>query len=104
MYGHANPTIRTTPEGEQVGPKMHAAVSAVKSRSGTALGAYGSKNELAIAVGPNGSQDYGYRIVDRCIRKGLLEVDPDDPEASPSGQGAVVITQKGLDYLAQYDA
>lgn len=98
MKGYSNPTIRMTDEGEQVGPKMHAAVSRVKS-----LGPYASKNELAISVGPNGSQDYGYRIVDRCIRKGLLTLDEEHPDATPQGRGAVVMTQKGMDYLANHD-
>jgi len=26
MYGHNNPTVRTTDDGEQVGPKMHDAL------------------------------------------------------------------------------
>jgi hypothetical protein len=98
MEGYTNPTIRMTDDGEQVGPKMHAAVSRVESR-----GAYASKNELAISVGPNGSQKYGYRIVNRCIRKGLITLDPEHPDATPQGRGAVVITQKGMDYLASHD-
>lgn len=98
MYGYTNPTIRTTSEGEQVGPKMHSAIDRVHS-----LGPYASKNELAISVGPHGSSDYGYRIVDRCLSKGLLELDPNHPDATPSGLGAVVLTQKGLDYLNNHD-
>jgi hypothetical protein len=94
MYGHTNPTIRTTEDNEQVGPKMHSAVIRVHQR-----GPYSSKNELAISVGPNGSQDYGYRIVDRCISKGLLTLDNTHPDATPRGRGAVILTQKGLDYL-----
>jgi hypothetical protein len=94
MKGHTNPTVRTTEEGEQVGPKMHVAVKRVRE-----LGPYASKNELAISVGPNGSQDYGYRIVNRCIKKGLLTLDEEHPDATPQGRGAVVMTQKGMDYL-----
>lgn len=97
MYGYTNPTIRTTTEGEQVGPKMHSAITRVNSTRRF----YASKNELAIAVGPNGSQDYGYRIVDRCISKDLLTIDHEHPDATPQGAGAVVITQKGMDYLAE---
>lgn len=97
MYGYSNPTVRTTEEGEQVGPKMHAAVKRAKQN------VYASKNELAISVGPNGSQQYGYNIVNRCLRKGLLELDPDHPDATPQGMGAVTITQKGMDYLSQHE-
>lgn len=94
MYGHTNPTIRTTEDNETVGPKMHSAVRAV--------GRYGPKpsmNQLAIRVGPHGSQDYGYRIVNRCIRKGLLKVHPEHADANPHGRGAVVLTDKGARYL-----
>lgn len=101
MYGHTNPTIRTTDDGEQVGPKMHSALLRVRSMG--PQNAYASMNELAISVGPNGSQDYGYRIVNRCIKKGLLELDPEHPDATPQGRGAVVLTQKGMDYLEQHD-
>ena len=94
MKGHTNPTVRTTEEGEQVGPKMHSAVKRVRE-----LGPYASKNELAISVGPNGSQDYGYRIVNRCIKKDLLTLDDEHSDATPQGRGAVVMTQKGMDYL-----
>jgi len=99
MYGHTNPTIRSTEDGEQVGPKMHAAVSRVNGN----YRFYGSKNQLAISVGPNGSSDYGYRIVDRCISKGLLTLDPEHPDAAPNGRGAVVMTQKGVDYLSEHE-
>lgn len=94
MYGHSNPTMRTTEDNETVGPKMHSAVKII--------GRYGPKasmNQLAITVGPHGSQDYGYRIVNRCLRKGLLKVHPGHPDASPHGRGAVVLTDKGARYL-----
>ena len=97
MYGHNNATIRTTEEGEQVGPKMHAAVRACESR------VWASENKLAQAVGPNGSSQYGYRIVNRCLSKGLLTIDPDHDEATPNGKGAVTITAKGERYLANHD-
>jgi hypothetical protein len=93
MYGHSNPTIRSTEDGEQVGPKMHAAVRAVGRR------VYQSKNELAKAVGPNGSQDYGYRIVNRCLSKSLIKVHPGHEKANPHGAGAVILTDKGARYL-----
>jgi hypothetical protein len=96
MKGHTDPTIRSTDEGEIVGPKMHSAVETVAQN-----GAYASKNQLAKTVGPNGSQDYGYRIVDRCISKGLLGLDDGHDDATPQGRGAVVITAKGERYLEQ---
>jgi hypothetical protein len=94
MYGHNNPTVRTTDDGEQVGPKMHSAVINADCKT------WQSKKELAEHVGPNGSTDYGYRIVERCIRKGLISrPDPEHDNANPHGQGAIHITDKGKDYL-----
>jgi hypothetical protein len=72
---------------------MHVAVQA------SARKVWQSKNELAKHVGPNGSQDYGYRIVDRCIRKNLIAVHPGHDEANAHGKGAVVLTDKGARYL-----
>jgi len=97
MYGHSNPTVRSTDDGEQVGPKMHSAVQLVSNRD------YPSMNALAKIIGPNGSQDYGYRIINRCKRKGLIELDADHPDATPSGRGAVVITDKGQQYLSNQE-
>lgn len=98
MYGYNNPTVRTTEEGEQVGPKMHQAVKAASER------VWQSKKELAEHVGPNGSTQYGYNIVNRCIRKGLIcRPDPDHSEANPHGRGAVYATEKGERYLENHD-
>lgn len=97
MKGYTNPTIRTTEDGEQVGPKMHIAVRKVAQRD------YPSMNALAKRVGPNGSQDYGYRIVKRCKRKGLIKLDADHPEATPNGRGAVIITDKGKQYVEAHE-
>jgi hypothetical protein len=98
MYGHVNPTIRTTEEGEQVGPKMHSAVKAAARKT------YGSKNELAVVVGPNGSSQFGNQIVNRCIRKGLIcRPDDEHEEATPHGLGAVYATEKGERYLETHD-
>jgi len=96
MYGHANPTIRTTDDGEQIGPKMHSAVECV------ARSVYQSRNELAKIVGPNGSQQFGYRIVKRSIGKQLIKVHPEHEDANPHGQGAVVLTDKGARYLNEH--
>ena len=99
MYGHRNPTIRSTEDGETVGPKMHSAVSLLDS-----MGSAQTKNELAKRVGPNGSQDYGYRIVDRCISKGLISYpDPDHDDANPHGRGAIEVTEKGKQYLESHE-
>jgi hypothetical protein len=97
MYGrHTNADVRTTTDGKRVGPKMHEAVLAVATE-----GAYASKNKLAQQVGPNGSQDYGYRIVDRCVGS-LLALDTEHPDATPQGRGAVVLTDAGRRYLAAH--
>jgi hypothetical protein len=98
MYGHSNPTLRYTDESEQVGPKMHSAVKLAASK------VYQSKKELAETVGPNGSTDYGYRIVDRCISKGLIcRPDADHDKANPHGRGAIYATEKGTRYLESED-
>lgn len=88
----------TLDDGTEVGPKMHDAARAVV-RSGP----YASMNQLAIAVGPNGSQRFGYEIVKRARRAGLIELDADHPQKTPQARGAVVETQKAVDYLAEYD-
>ena len=91
MYGHNNPTIRTTEDNETVGPKMYSAVKLLASK-----GSAPSKNALATSVGPHGSSDYGNRIVNRCIRKGLItRPDPDHDNANPHGRGAIEVTTKG---------
>jgi len=96
MYGYTNPTIRSTEDGEQVGPKMHIAVRAANRK------VWPSMNQLAKHVGPNGSQDYGYRIINRCIRKGLIcHPDSEDEDANPHGRGAIYATEKGKKYLEQ---
>ena len=86
-------TVRQTEDGESVGPKMHSAVRLVGHS------AQPSKNVVAKAVGPNGSQDYGYRTVNRCISKNLLAINPEHEDANPHGKGAVVLTDKGARYL-----
>ena len=94
MYGHSNPTIRSTEDGEQVGPKMDEAVLLCEDR------VWQSINELAKAVGPNRSQKYGYRIVKRCQAKGLITYpDAEHEKANPHGRGAITITEKGERYL-----
>ena len=94
MYGHSNPTIRSTEDGEQVGPKMDEAVLLCEDR------VWQSMNDLATSVGPRGSPDYGYRIVKRCQKKGLISrPDPEHEKANPHGRGAITITEKGERYL-----
>jgi len=96
MYGHTNPSYHTTDDGDRLGPKMQSALAKMHHH-----GSFPSKNQLAKRVGPNGSQDYGYRIVDRCKRAGLIEIDPEHDVANPHGCGAVVITQKGMDVYGE---
>ena len=91
-------TMYTTNDGELVGDKMRSAVSLTES-----YGALPSMNALAKKVGPNGSQDYGYRIVKRCLKKDLLELDADHDGATPQGRGAVVVTDKGREFLESLD-
>jgi hypothetical protein len=98
MYGHTNPTIRTTSEGEQVGPKMHSALKLLNRN-----GPYPNMNQLATTVGPNGSSQFGYRIIKRCKHKGLLTVDDEHEQATPGSRGAVVLTEKGERYLENAD-
>jgi len=98
MYGpHTNDDLERTETGKIVGPKMRAALRYVKWN-----GPYASKNRLAQVVGPHGSADYGYRIVNRCIGS-LLTVDSEHPDASPRGKGAVCLTDRGKQYLQNRD-
>lgn len=91
-------TYERTEDGKIVGPKMKRAVEKV-DRDGSIQ----SKHQLALSVGPNESTDYGYRIVNRCTRKNLLEVDPEHDNANPHGQGAVVITERGKRFLEDHE-
>ena len=50
----------------KVGPKMRQAIQVVREFPGC------TKLHVAELVGPNGSRQYGYRIVDRCIRRGII--------------------------------
>jgi hypothetical protein len=76
----------------RIGPAMQHAVRYVHEIGGVASCAL----VVAEAVGPNGSRKYGYQTVDRCIRAGLLAVDPNHPAASTHGSGAIVLTEAGL--------
>jgi hypothetical protein len=85
----------TTENGDMVGERMKRAVEYV-SRNG----AYQSKNALAESVGVNGSTQYGYRNVNRCIKKNLLTINREDYDDLPNGSmGAVEITDKGEKFL-----
>jgi len=70
----------------RIGPQMAAAVQYVRHCGGAAT----CMLEVAEAIGPHGSRQYGYAAVHRAIRAGLLRLDPLDPAASPHGLGAVV--------------
>jgi hypothetical protein len=51
---------------KRIGPCMQAAVSYVRSHPGCAI------LPVAVAVGPHGSTQYGYKTVHRAISAGLL--------------------------------
>lgn len=53
----------------RIGPKMQQAVSFVRQNPGCA------KLPVAAVVGPRGSINYGYQIVDRAIRAGLIHAE-----------------------------
>jgi len=57
-------STRTT---RRIGPAMKAAASFVADNPGC------TKQQAARAVGPRGSQRYGYEIVDRAISAGLID-------------------------------
>jgi hypothetical protein len=90
-------TYHTTDDGERIGPKMRRALMLLDSKP------YRSMNQLATSVGPHGSSKFGYRIVRRCLRKGLATIEPDHPKAEPHGRGAVVITDKGQDVVEEVE-
>ncbi len=51
----------------RIGRKMQAAQDFVAANPGC------TKQEVSLAVGPNGSNAYGYAIVQRAIKAGLIE-------------------------------
>jgi hypothetical protein len=55
-----------------------------------------SKKDVAETAG--NSIQYGYQAADRCLSRGLIELDPNHPYAEARGKGAVVLTQAGLEY------
>jgi len=75
----------------RIGPSMHYALRYVRDHDGAVSSAF----ELARAVGPNGSAQYGYEIVGRCVKAGLLAYDPDHLKAAANSNGAVVLTEAG---------
>ena len=93
MYGYKNPTIRMTEKNEIVGPKMHNCLLLTENT------VYPSMNQLAKTVGPHNSQQYGYAIVNRCLSKKLLKLEKNHPKATKNGKGAVLITEKGKQFL-----
>ncbi len=80
---------------DRIGKTMQAAVYFVKSNGGVVQ----SKHVIAKAVGPNGSTQYGYPPVNRCIFRGLLRIDEEHNKAEPRGIGAVILTDKGRKFL-----
>lgn len=75
----------------RIGPSMLYALRYLDSNDGAVSCAF----ELARAVGPRGSAQYGYQIVNRCERAGLVAYDLDHPKAAPNSNGAVVLTDAG---------
>jgi len=73
----------------RIGPKMGEAVRIVR-RAG---GAVPCCKYLAERVGPNGSLRYGYDIVGRCLKAGILALDTEDPLAKRGSAGAVTLTE-----------
>lgn len=82
----------TTNYDGRIGEKMEAAVQYVAKQPRP------SKHDVAKTVGPHGSTQYGYHSVDRCISRGLIEIESDHEEAEPRGKGAVVLTYDGYCY------
>lgn len=62
-------------------------------------GPFESKRQLALAVGPNGSTKYGYEIVDRADRRGLIDCSCDRDEH----QYTVELTDEGRELIEQLD-
>lgn len=61
---------------------------------------YKSQWDLAQGLyGPQPSTQYGYALVKRMYNRGWITVDPDHPDASPTGKGAIVITDEGREYV-----
>jgi len=75
----------------RIGYKMQLACELLAGEGG----ALPSVHRLALWVGPHGSTKYGYAIVKRCIRAGLVTREPGHPLANPKGDGAVVLTDAG---------
>lgn len=79
-----------------IGPRMFELVHAIDE----AGGALPSMLAGAEAVGPHGSRRYGYDIVHRAIRAGLVRVDALHYAASRTGRGALVLTERGAALVA----
>lgn len=92
------PPTNSIGNNNEVGPKMDAAVRIVEAH-----GPKSSKNALAKVVGPNGSQRFGYGIVDRAISAGLLALERGHPAKTPQAIGAVVLTDRGEWYVEEFD-
>lgn len=74
----------------RMGPNMQSAIRYCAKQPAA------SKHELTTAV-----HTYrAYDTIDRCIEQGYLELDPDHPDATPQGDGAVVITEKGREFAS----
>ena len=81
----------TTTKTPRIGPKMFAAVYTLAVRFG---GSLRGKHNLAKAVGPHGSNNFGDRIVWRAICAGLIATETDE-----KGIHTLTLTDAGLDLL-----
>lgn len=75
----------------RIGASMLAALHHVRNVGGAVSCAF----ELARAIGPHGSAQYGYRTINRCVAAKLLAFDPQHPDAAPRSNGAIVLTSAG---------
>lgn len=77
-----------------IGPRMKQALRILAGEPG---GAIRAAYPLAKAIGPHGSTQFGYATVQRLVAAGLVRVDPHHPDASPTGNGAIILTPLGWD-------
>ena len=86
-------TTKTRDWDHRIGEKMKKVIRNIANNE-----PYPSKHKLAKLVGAHGSTQYGYQTVNRCITRELITTESDHPTASPRGDGAVVLTDKGREY------
>ena len=75
----------------RTGPAMAHACRVLRDQDGVMP----SKMTLAAEIGPHGSLKYGYATIERCLKAGLVRVEPNHPQRGTHSGGAVVLTEKG---------